>query len=158
MNKKWLLLTIASMFSAGVAADDYTCPLSLDIQAKLVSEPADWSGMYEKSSGEIVTADGNEIRDTVDLVEIALYAGEPKDQAPLEPDNADSLAEEGGDSLWSFGSVAEQNKNPLYVACHYEGSSMGVFKKMTAPVKSCTWHFTPDAANNVLTCTPEKPS
>ncbi len=130
MTTKWFFLLMASMLSLSVAADDYTCPLSLEIKEKLVSEPADWSGMYEKASGEIAYTDGNEISDTVKLVEIMLYSGEPKEQASLVPDNADSLTEEEGDSLWSFKSADEQKKHPLYIACRYDGSSLGVFKKI----------------------------
>jgi hypothetical protein len=155
MTAKWLLLVMASTFSAGVFADDYTCPPSLEVQEKLVSTPADWSGMYEKASGETAYIDGNEISDTVKLLEVTLYSGEPKAQALLAPDNADSLSEEEeSDSLWAFKSADDQKKQPLYVACNYEGSGISVFRKITAPVKSCSWHFKPDAVNNILTCIP----
>ncbi len=155
MLTQWFFLAMAaSMLSPSVAADDYTCPLSLEIKEKLVSEPADWSGMYEKSSGEIAYTGNNEVSDTVNLVEIMLYSGEPKEQATLIPDNADNLSEEEGDSLWSFKSPDEQKKHPLYMVCRYDGSSLGVFRKLATPVKACTWHFKPDATNNILTCVP----
>jgi hypothetical protein len=154
MAKKWVFVLMASMLSLNVAAADYTCPASLEIKEKWVAEPANWAGMYEKASGEIAYTDGKEISDTVKLAEITLYSGEPKEQASLVPDNADSLTEEEGDSLWSFKSVDEQKQHPLYIACRYDGSSLGVFQKIATPVKACTWHFKPEAANNILSCVP----
>lgn len=153
MKVKWFAWVMATVVSSGVVADDYTCPVALEVREKLGSEPAGWAGMYEKSSGEVVYTGTNEVSDTLELVEITLYAGEPKEQVSLEPANADSLSEEEGDSIWSFG-AAGQAAQPLYVACHYAGSGMSVFRPITTPVKSCTWHFKPGSANNILSCIP----
>ncbi|MDD5394382.1 MAG: hypothetical protein PHE17_15310 [Thiothrix sp.] len=154
MTAKWLFLVVASILSQGAIADDYTCPASLEIKEKLVSESTEWLGMYEKASGEIAYTNGTEISDAVKLIDVSLYSGEPKDQAALVPDNADTLSEEEGDALWSFSNADAQKTQPIYIVCHYEASNMGVFKKTAAPVKSCTWHFKPEAENNVVSCVP----
>jgi hypothetical protein len=154
MTAKWLLAIMVAALSQAALADDYTCPASLDVKEKLVSESTEWLGMYEKSSGEIAYTDGNEVSDTIKLVDVSLYSGEPKEQTALVPDNADTLTEEEGDTLWSFSSADDQKAKPLYIVCHYEGSSLGVFKKVAAPVKSCAWHFKPDAENNIVACVP----
>lgn len=154
MKTQWLVWVMLSALSVGVAADEYTCPPSLEVRAKLVSEPEGWAGMYENAAGEMAYVGTNEVTDALGLVEVTLYAGEPKQQVVLAPDNADSLSEQEGDSIWSFGTAAEQTAQPLYIACHYAGSSMSVFRKITAPVKSCTWYFKPEAVNNSVSCIP----
>lgn len=154
MKLKWMFLALLPVLATPVFADDYTCPASIEVSEKLVSDPADWNTMFAKSSGEIVQSDSREGTDTLSLVEIMLYAGEPKSDGILSPDNADELAEtEEGDSIWTFGTAEEQQANPIYIACNY-GSSVSVFKKTSAPVKSCSWHFTQEGDNNLLTCTP----
>lgn len=150
---KWVMLAVMPLLAQGVFADDYTCPASLEVKEQLVSDPADWSTMFAKSSGDIVYMDSREATDTLKLVEITLYSGEPKNDELLAPDNADDLSEdEESDSVWSLGSAEDQQTNPIYIACNY-GSSISVFKKTTAPVKSCSWHFKPTGDNNILTCT-----
>lgn len=156
MISRWSVLVMASLFSLNAMADDYSCPESLEVKQVLVSSPTDdWSGMYESTSGDVTWLDdqnAKETTDTVKLVEIALYAGDPKDGSMLDPDNEEELAEKEADTIWTLPSAEEQQKTPVYVACHYEGSGVGVFKKITAPVKSCKWPFNADSVNNVLTC------
>ena len=151
---KWVLLAVMPLVAQGVWADTYTCPASLEVKEQLLSDPVGWSTMFTTSAGEITYMEGREASDTLKLVQVTLYSGEPKDDAQLSPDNADDLSEdEEGDSIWSLGSAEEQQKTPIYLACDY-GSSISVFKKITTPAKSCAWHFKPDADNNILSCTP----
>lgn len=154
MKLKWILLAITPLLAQGAWAEDYTCPASMQVKEQLVSDPADWSVMFANAAGDLVYLDGREASDTLPLVEITLYSGEPKDGSAISPDNADELTEaEEGTSLWTLGSAENQQKNPVYIACNY-GSNISTFKKTSAPVKSCSWHFTPDGTNNVLSCTP----
>lgn len=154
MKLMWMFLASLPVLTQVAMADDYTCPASIEIKEQLVSDPADWNAMFAKSSGDIVYLEGREATDTLSLIDITLYSGEPKDDVVLSPDNAEQLGEaEEGDSIWTLGSAEEQQQNPAYVACNY-GSSISIFKKIAAPVKSCSWHFTPEGGNNVLSCTP----
>lgn len=155
MRTKWLALVMASLLSSAVMAEQYTCPSTLEIKERLAAEPGEgWTGMYETSAGEVLPAGTSELGDTLALVEIALYAGEPAEQAILAPDNADSLSADEGDSLWSFGTAEQQASQPLSIGCHYGGSGMGLFRKITTPLKSCTWHFQAETVSNSLNCTP----
>lgn len=154
MKLKWMLLAILPVLAQGAFAEEYTCPATMEVKEQLVSDPTDWSVMFAQSSGDLVYLDGREASDTLSLVEIMLYSGEPKDDTVLAPDNADELSEaEEGDSIWTLGSADDQKQNPVYIACNY-GSNISIFKKTSAPVKSCSWHFTPDGDNNILECTP----
>lgn len=154
MKLKWMLLALLPMLAHPAWADDYTCPASIEVREQLLTDASDWNTMFAKSSGEIVYLDNRESTDTLQLVEILLYSGEPKNEVVLSPDNADELTEaEEGDSVWTLGSAEEQQTNPVYVACNY-GASVSIFKKTAAPVKSCSWHFTPEGDNNILTCAP----
>lgn len=153
--KQLVLVVIVGIFSANIQAEEYTCPPSIDITAKMSPVPTGWSGLYTSGSG-VTYAGNSEINDKLAFSGITLYAGEPKDQGSLVSDNEGQLQSNGAEqtSVWSFGDAQEQQKYPPYLVCNYAGSRFGVFQKITAPVKSCRWHEKPGEASNVLTCTP----
>jgi hypothetical protein len=138
-------------------AEEYVCPDSIEVKQALVTAPDGWAGMYENTAGEIILLDdknGKEVSDKVNLSDVALYAGDPKDNALLAPDNEDELAEKDTDAIWTMASVEEQQKNPVYIACGYENSAIRIFKKTAAPVKSCKWLFNEGVVSNTVDCTP----
>lgn len=157
MISRWSVLVMASVFSLNAMADDYSCPESLEIKQVMLSTPAEWAGMYENAVGDVTLLDDSnskEVTDKVKLIEIALYSGDPKEGNLIDPDNVEELSEKEADSIWTLASAEEQQKNPVYIACRYEGSGISVFKKTTAPIKSCKWGFNADTVNNVLSCSP----
>lgn len=152
MVSRWSLLLLASCVSLNALADDYTCPDSLEVRQTLVSSPTGWTGMYENDAGVTTLESGKDVADKIKLVDISLYAGDPKGDNAISPDNEEALAEKEADSVWTLASAEEQQKTPVYVACHYEDSPISVFMKTAKAEKSCTWAFSADTVNNTLKC------
>lgn len=157
MTSRFLVFPVLLFVSASVMAEDYACPDAIDVRQTMVGSPDGWFGMYENSEGNFILLDdknGKEATEKVKLNEVALYAGDPKDNALLAPDNEDELAEKDADAVWTLGSAEEQQKNPIYIACGYTGSAINIFKKTTAPVKSCKWAYNEGTVNNIVSCEP----
>ncbi|EIJ35077.1 STY0301 family protein [Thiothrix nivea] len=155
MKAKWLLLASVTALSPISQADEYVCPPSIDITAKMSPTPAGWAGLYD-NAGNITYVGGTETQDKLMFSGVTLYAGEPKNRGSLVPDNESQLQANGAEqtSIWSFGDVQEQQEYPPYLVCIYTGSRFGVFQKIAAPVKSCSWHEKAGETNRALTCDP----
>lgn len=113
-----MLFTFFCSLSA-FAADLATCPARIDVGQQLTAPVAGWRSFNDDAPPQ--------------LAGVTFYDGSPQEKASLAYDD---ITRAGGKQIakWSF---APHRERPIWIACHYSGTSVVLAKPLPDTLTSC---------------------
>jgi hypothetical protein len=100
------------------------CPQKLNIEQKLLSQPANWQ-MQQATPTYYVNG-------------LTFYSGNPKDQASLKPESSDQKQ-----AVWTF-SAADQ----IYIACEYHQTTIQFTQALPPKTTTCQVNYDQSARSD----------
>ena len=115
-----MLLTTLAL----AASLQFDCPSAIEVSQQLLTPQQGWQAVTRNASGE--QRDSLSLR----LDKLALFDGDPADQAQLKPDNGDN-------DETHYWSQLESSLRPLYLVCRYQHSAITLQQALPAGISYC---------------------
>ncbi len=115
-----MLLTTLAL----AASLQFDCPPAIEVSQQLLTPQQGWQAVTRNANGE--QRDSLSLR----LDNLALFDGDPADQAQLKPDNGDN-------DETHYWSQLDGSQRPLYLVCHYQHSAITLQQALPAGISYC---------------------
>lgn len=161
-NKLILMLGLLPCFATayvGAAPLELKCPASIEVEQQLKTPlETDWTGFVSEPEANKPVAAATPVKSTHLLAGITLFDGNPSEMASLAPDEEPDAAAtdtskgaatppEDAPQVWSF---PDDVKQPVWLACNYQGSVLVVAKALPAGQKTCKAYSKDDAFDRLV--------
>ncbi len=125
-----LLATTPISFAAEIF-----CPPQIQVEEKIANEPP--AGWAARTANPIRYLGG-----------VTVFDGDPVEQVSLVPDTDRRATGKDRIATWKF----VKPKNPIWLACSYNGTAITVVKPLPAGVRACALTYSPGIIVKKISC------